>query len=199
MTSEEYSEYAYNILYTEYIDIISSVDEICKNNPDYENIYYNSLPEVEREKLDLAALYYGFKNFLDIQKYILDYHGASFYDFCVLSRNMFRKKLSYFDIQNIEEFTKNDDIENIELSYIDISHGVLIKHKGIFYTDKDMPGDVFRLRDYDAPRFTNRYELIDWVNAWKKEHNEDLLTEEQIKRIHEIFDKYNDDVVVEFG
>ena len=149
--------------------------------------------------MDLAAVYYGFKNFLDIQKYILDYHGASFSDFCVLYRNMFRKKLSYFDIQNIEEITENDNMENIEVSCISISHGVLIKHKGRLYTDKDMTHDIFRIHDYDSPIFDNRYELIDWVNNWKKENNEDLLTEEQIKRIHEIFDKYNDDVVVDFG
>ena len=91
-------------------------------------------------------------------------------------------------------------IKNCELDVsLGLSNGIVIINNGNIYTDKDMPGDVFRLRDYDAPRFTNRYELIDWVNNWKKENNEDPLTEEQIKQIHETFDKYNDDVVVDFG
>ena len=129
----------------------------------------------------------------------------SFNEYAVIRKRNYNEILKHIDMSNPIEWTEYDNniislIENCELDVsLVLSKGIVIINNGNIYTDKDMPGDVFRLRDYDAPRFTNRYELIDWVNNWKKENNEDLLTEEQIKQIHETFDKYNDDVVVDFG
>ena len=203
----KYSELVYNSLYRyEYSDVIKYVEDILSERPEWITIEYDKLNKEEQEKLDLIVQSnFSWKDFKTFQNYLTTYYDISFNEYAVIRKRKYNEILKHIDMSNPIEWTEFDNniislIENCELDVsLVLSKGIVIINNGNIYTDKDMPGDVFRLRDYDAPRFTNRYELIDWVNNWKKENNEDPLSEEQIKQIHETFDKYNDDVVVEFG
>lgn len=201
-TIEKYTEHVYDILYTyEYKETIQGIEELIQKHPEYLDLDFNLLTEHQQYELNYKVNYYnGFDSFLELQNYINMYYGKSFDEFCVIERNKYRDELKKLDLSNILEYNEKDRL--IDIKHISLStggYGVLKIYNEKFYTDKGCPNDLFRIHNYDAPTFDNPYELIDWVNNYRSERHEEHLTEEQIKQIHETFDKYNDDVVVDFG
>ena len=201
-TIEKYTEHVYDMLYThEYEQTIQGVEELIQKHPEYLTLDFNSLPEYQQYELNYKVNYYnGFDSFLELQEYINTFYGKSFYEFCIIQRNKHRDELKKLDLSNILEYTENDKLLELKNSaYLVRGRGVIKIHNDKFYTDNDCPHDLFRIYDYDAPTFDNPYELIDWVNNFKSERQEPVLTEEETAGILNFFEENNGDAVVDFG
>lgn len=105
------------------------------------------------------------------------------------------------DLSNILEHTEKDRLLELEkIAYLSTGGSGIIKiHNDKFYTDNNCPHDLFRIYNYNAPTFDNPYELIDWVNNFKSERQEQCLTEEETASILNFFEENNGDAVVDFG
>lgn len=201
-TIEKYTEHVYDMLYNiRYKETIQIIEELIQNHPEYLDLDYNSLSEIEKCELNIKVNYYnGFDNFIELQNYINTYYGKSFDEYCVIERNKYRKELEKLDLSNILEHTEKDRI--IDLKYVSLSagtRGIIKIHNGNFYTDAGCQHDIFRIYDYDAPTFDNPYELIDWVNNYRSERQEEYLTEEETSGILKFFEENGGDAVVDFG
>ena len=202
-TIEKYTEHVYDMLYTyEYKETIQGIEELIKKHPDYLDLDFNTLPEYQQHELNLKVNYYnGFNNFLELQEYIKTYYEKSFDEFCIIERNKYRNELKKLDLTNIIEYTENDRLIDIKhIAFLSTGgHGVVKIHNGKFYIDINCPHDSFRIYDYDAPTFDNPYKLIDWVNNYRSERQEEHLTEEETAGILKFFEENGGDAVVDFG
>ena len=202
-TIEKYTEHVYDMLYTyEYEETIQGIEELIKKHPDYLDLDFNALPEYQQNELNYKVNYYnGFDSFVELQENIKTYYGKSFDEFSFIERNKYRDELKKLDLSNILEYTEKDRLLELKrIAYLSTGGSGIIKiHNGKFYTDNGCPHDLFRIYNYDAPTFDNPYELIEWVDNYKFEENEDLLTEEQIDIIRKFFEENNGDAVVDFG
>lgn len=198
-SEQERSEWIYKMIYeNEYVETVSGIDDFVRLHPDYLDIDYNSLPDSEKEKLDIEAMYNnGFSNFLELQNHIKKFYGISFSEFCKIQKDHYDTELNSLDLSQPKIYTDKDDYT--KLARYHLGSGVIKSHNGHLYTDAGCWHDVFRVYDYDAPTFDNPEELIDWVNNYKFEENEDLLTEEQIDIIRKFFEENNGDALVDFG
>lgn len=202
-TIEKYTEYVYDMLYTyEYTETIQGIEELIKKYPEYIELDYNSLSENEKCELDIKVNYYnGFNNFIELQNYVNTYYGKSFDEYCIIERNKYRDELKKLDLTNLIEYTENDrliDLKHIAFLSTGV-HGIIKIHNGNFYTDAGCQHDMFRIYDYNAPTFDNPYELIDWVNNYRSERQEEYLTEEETAGILKFFEENGGDAVVDFG
>lgn len=202
-TIEKYTEHVYDMLYTyEYQETIQGIEELIQKHPDYLNLDFNSLPEHKQYELNYKVNYYnGFDSFPELQEYIKTYYGKSFDEFCVIERNKYRNELKKLDLTNPLEYNKNDRL--IDLKHIAFiataGKGIVKIHNEKFYVDSGCPHDLFRIYNYEAPTFDNPYELINWVNNYKSENNQENLTEEEISGILNFFEENGGDAVVDFG
>lgn len=202
-TIEKYTEHVHDMLYTyEYEETIKGIEELIQKHPEYPTLDFNSLSEYQQHELNYKVNYYnGFDSFLELQEYINTFYGKSFDEFCVIQRNKYRNELKKLDLSNILEHTEKDRLLELEkIAYISTGGSGIIKiHNDKFYTDNNCPHDLFRIYNYDAPTFDNPYELIDWVNNFKSERQEQGLTEEETSSILNFFEENNGDAVVDFG
>ena len=127
----------------------------------------------------------------------IKFYGISFSEFCKIQKDNYETELNSLDLSQPKIYTDKDDYT--KLARYHLGSGVIKSHNGHLYTDNGCWHDVFRVYDYDAPTFDNPEELIDWVNNYKFEENEDLLTEEQIDTIRMFFEENNGDALVDFG
>ena len=202
-TIEKYTEHVYDMLYTyEYVETIQGIEELVKKHPDYLDLDFNALPEYQQNELNYKVNYYnGFDSFVELQEYIKTYYGKSFDEFSFIERNKYRDELKKLDLSNILEHTEKDRLLELKrIAYLSTGGSGIIKiHNDKFYTDNGCPHDLFRIYNYDAPTFDNPYELIDWVNNYRSERQEEYLTEEETSGILKFFEENDGDVVVDFG
>ena len=202
-TIEKYTEHVYNVLYTyEYEETIQGVEELIQKHPEYLDLDFNVLSDYQQCELNLKVNYYnGFNNFLELQEYIKTYYEKSFDEFCVIEKNKYKDELKKLDFTNLLEYTEKDKLQVLKNNAYLLTggHGIIKVHNEKIYTDIGCPHDLFRIYDYDAPTFDNPYELIDWVNNYRSERQEEYLTEEETASILNFFKENDGDAVVDFG